>query len=76
MASNYAARLAQAKWATKADIRDFIKETDFDDKIKNINKKVISNKAKHVLTEDEPDELLEKVELINVKNMINKRFDK
>ena len=42
-AENFAARLAQAKLSTKANIDDFIKETDFDNKLKNalqINQKM------------------------------------
>ena len=42
-ADNFAARSAQAKLTTKADIADFVKEMDFDNKLKNINKKVTSN---------------------------------
>ena len=57
---NFAARLAQAKLATKADIADFVKEADFDNKLENLNKKVTSNKAKHVLIENELHELSEK----------------
>ena len=38
-ADKFAARLAQAKLATIADIVDFLKKTDFDDKLKNLSKK-------------------------------------
>ena len=41
---NFAARLAQANLVTK---------TDFDDKLKNLNTKVNSNKTKHVLVENQ-----------------------
>ena len=41
-------RLAQAKLAIEAGISDFVKETDFDNKLKNINKKATSNKTKYV----------------------------
>ena len=41
---NVASRLAQAKLAKKKDI---------DDKLKNLNKKVTSNKTKHVFVENE-----------------------
>ena len=68
-AENFSARLAQAKLATKADFDDFVKETDFENKPKNIKKKVTSNKAKQVLVENELDELLEKVELILAKGL-------
>ena len=44
-------RLAQANLATKADIADFVKETDFDNKLKTINKKATLNETKHVEAE-------------------------
>ena len=37
---NFAARLAQTNLATKNVCGGFVKQTDFDDKIKNINRKV------------------------------------
>ena len=43
-ADHFEARLAQANLATKADIADFIKQKDFGNKLKNINKNVTSNK--------------------------------
>ena len=39
-AENFAARLAQANLASKSDIANFVKKTDFDDKLKNLNKKL------------------------------------
>ena len=44
-------RLAQANLTSNADIANFVKETDFYDKLKNLNKKVTSNKTKHVEAE-------------------------
>ena len=41
----FAARLKQANVATKVDIDDSVEKTDFDDKLKNLNKKVTSNKT-------------------------------
>ena len=38
MAENFTARLKQANLATKGDIADFVKKTNFNDKIKNLNK--------------------------------------
>ena len=75
MAENFAARLSQVKLALTDDIADLVKETDFDNKLKQINKKVTSNKTKHVLVENKLDELSEKVEVISTKR-INKRFNK
>ena len=51
MSENFATRLAQANLATKDDIADFIKQVDFDDKLKTLNKKVTSNKTKHIKAE-------------------------
>ena len=39
--------------ASKNDIANFVKKTDFDDKLKDLNKKIISNKTKHVFVENE-----------------------
>ena len=52
-AENCAARLAQANLASKSDIASFVKKTDFDDKLKNLNKNVTSNKTKHLVDEKE-----------------------
>ena len=43
-AEKTAARLKQANLATKVYIADFVQKTGFDDKLKNLNKKVTSNK--------------------------------
>ena len=43
---NTAARLAKANLASKNDIADFIKRTDFGDKLKNLNKKLTSHKTR------------------------------
>ena len=37
---NFAARLAQANLASESDIANFVKKTDFDEKLKNFNKKL------------------------------------
>ena len=50
---NFAARLKQANLATKGNIADFVKKADFDDKLKHLNKKVTSNKSKHLLVKTE-----------------------
>ena len=75
-AENFAAILAQANLASKSDIANFIKKTKFDDKLKNLNKEVASNKAKHVLHENEWSELSKKVKAISTqgftKDLINK----
>ena len=60
-AEMFAARLAQANLVTKADIHDFVEKKDFDDKLKNLNKKATSNKTKHVETEKKLTDLRNKV---------------
>ena len=61
-AENVTARLAQANSASKNDIVNFVKKTDFD-------KNVTSNKIKHVLIENELNELSEKVKAISTKGL-------
>ena len=63
-AANFAARLAQSNLATKIDIADFAKETNFDDKLKNIKKKVTLRESKHLLVENELNKLFKKLKLI------------
>ena len=59
--------LKEAKLATKSDIANFVKEIDFDEKLRNVNKKVTLNKSKHLLVENELNELSEKVKLLLTK---------
>ena len=56
----FTARLAQANLASKSYIANFAKETDFDDKLKTLNKNVTSNKTNHILVENELNELSKK----------------
>ena len=51
-AEHFAARLAQANLPSKSDIVNFVKKKDFEDKIRNLNKKCTSNK-KHLLVENQ-----------------------
>ena len=37
---NFAARLGQGNLASKRDFTNYVEKTDFDDKLKNLNKKV------------------------------------
>ena len=59
-AENFAARLKQANVASKSDIANFVNKTDFDNKLLSFNKRINSNKAKHVLVENELNELTKK----------------
>ena len=52
-ALNFAARSAQANLASKFNIDNFIKKTYFDDKLKNLNEKITSNKTNQTLVENE-----------------------
>ena len=44
MAETFANELKQTNLASKNNITDFVKNTDFDNKLKNISKGVTSNK--------------------------------
>ena len=72
LANNFEARLVQEHLTTMADITDFVKEADFDNKLKSVNKKVTSEKIKHVLVENELDEPTENVELVSTKGLTKK----
>ena len=48
---NFAVRIAQAKLATKVNFVGYAKKADFASKLKVINKKVTSNKTKHLEAE-------------------------
>ena len=50
-AETFSARLVQGNLANKNDITNFVNKSDFDEKLKNLNKKVASNKTKHLLVE-------------------------
>ena len=50
-----------------ADIADFIKKTDFDGRLKNLDKKFTSNKTKNVQAENELNELSKEVKLLSAK---------
>ena len=52
-AENVAARLAQGNLASKSDIANYVKKTDFTEKLKNLKKKVRSKKTEHWLIENE-----------------------
>ena len=69
-AENFAVRLAQVELATKADIADFVYLLHFDDNLKNLNKKVTSNKSKHVKAEKKITDLPNKIAQIS-----EKRYD-
>ena len=43
----------KANLASKSDIANFACKIAFDNKLKNLNKKITSNKTKHVLVENE-----------------------
>ena len=67
---HFAATLAQAKLASKADIVNFVRETDFDNKLKNINKNVSLNKTEHLEAQKKLTDLTKKALQISEKNMI------
>ena len=65
MAEKFGKRLKQANSGKKKkDTTDFVKNTDFDNKLKSINKKITS---KNVKTEKNLNDLAEKVKLTSTK---------
>ena len=73
---SFNARLAKSDLASKRDIANFVKKTDFDDKLKNMNKNVTSNKTKHAIVENELNELSEKVKAISTKGLTKDLINK
>ena len=49
---NFIARLKQENLAGKNDIANFVNKTGFNDKLKNLNKKITSNRTKNVIVEN------------------------
>ena len=70
-ADNFAARLKIANLTNKNDITNFVRKKHFDEELKNYNEKITSNETKHVLVENELDELSEEVILISTKGLID-----
>ena len=66
-AENFATRLAQANLASKNDISALVKKKCFNDKLKNLNKNVTSNKTKHVLVKNDLNQ--KKVKAISTKGL-------
>ena len=62
---NFTARLKQANLVSKNDIANFVKETDFDNKLKN----VVSNK-------NELNELSKKIKAISTKGLTKYSINK
>ena len=62
-ATNFAARLAQANLASKVIwlIVKIVKKTNFDDKLKKINKKITSNKTRDLERKIKLDDLEKKL---------------
>ena len=62
------AKITEKKVVNETNIVDFIKKTNFDDKLNNISKKVTLNKSQYLLVENELNELSEKVKLLSIKS--------
>ena len=60
------AKITEKKVVNETNIVDFIKKTNFDDKLNNISKKVTLNKSQYLLVENELNELSEKVKLLSI----------
>ena len=46
-----------------------VKKSDLDDKLMNLNREFTLNKTKHVLVDNESNELLKKAKLISMKGL-------
>ena len=57
MTENFGERLKQAKLRTKNEFVDVAEKIYFDEKLKNINKKVTSNKTKDIEGEQKLNDL-------------------
>ena len=68
IAENFSARLKQAILASKSDIVNLVNKTEFDNKLLGVNKRINSNKTKHVLVQNELNELSKKVKLLLTKD--------
>ena len=67
---DFGSRLAQTNLASKDYIADFVKKTDFDNKLKSFNRRITSNKRKDIEFKNKLDDLEKKI-----KNNINKRIN-
>ena len=70
IAVNFTARLKQANLARKIGIANLVKEKDFHDKLKHVNKNVTSNRTKHVEAEKEISDLTKKVAQMSGKGYV------
>ena len=64
-ADNFAARLTQSNLASKNYIADFVREEDFDQKLKKNNKIFFSNKTKYLQDKKDLNNLSEKFKLLS-----------
>ena len=55
--------------ASKNDVTNFVNKANFDNKLLSFNERINSNKTKHVLAENELNELSKKVEAISAKGL-------
>ena len=69
------AKITEKKVVNETNIVDFIKKTNFDDKLNNISKKVTLNKSQYLLVENELNELSEKVKLLSIKSYNSSLWD-
>ena len=65
---NFAARLKQANLASKNDITDFVKNTDFDGKLKKVNKKVNLHNTKSIKVKKKLSDWSGELKLLSTKD--------
>ena len=64
-ADNFPARLTQSSLASKNYIADFVREEDFDQKLKKNHKNFFSNKTKYLQAKKDLNNLSEKFKLLS-----------
>ena len=69
-AENFDLRLKGANLASKSDIANFLNKTHFDNKLVSFNRRINSNKTKHVLVENE----LKKLQIFNSSLFIGQSY--
>ena len=52
----------------------WLKKTDFDDKLSNVNRKITANKSKHLLAENEQNKLKHLIQAILLVRVILKKM--
>ena len=75
-AETFDARLAQASLACKRDAANFVRSTDFDDKLKNLIKMLLQIKVKAISTKGLTKDLIKGYKVLNAANIFLRNISK